>query len=1111
VRAIIVTLAVLTVGCSLAQEEAETVQLAEPYLSQYAGEDATGDHVIALWQFNQPNPGEDVSGNGFDLTLNGAEFVDGGRFGGGALRSQRGWPDVDEAHQARTERGMDITPTGAFTVEMWVQAADDLPEYPEAFLMDNKYVDDLGLQLILTRETAPNVRRLRMNLGFGSRSATWQSEPFATEPGVWRHIAFTYDGEGTGSFIVDGSAMGGETKEGFRAIAMARHALNVGDRVGSLYHGFPGLIDQVRLCTGVLQFSPASFEMMASRSVFVRMERADPIRFLLTNRLRETLNGATARLALGGMSAQIIELPAIASGERHELEFAVDTSLRPDDYTLSASVDIPFDPPFTSTEKFDITVVARELPHIMPVLMWGGAQNDEQLEWLDDIGFTHYIGLGCDFSAVWEAGEATDASTPERMAETRGRLDEALRRGMRVCSGLSPGRWARGQEEYQRIDADGEPYEGHEDVCGLFPRIQQFCFDVGTSMTRAYGDHPAYQTAMIHTEVRGESRPCYHDHDRAAFRAFAGYDIPEQVGDMRGVHYESIDGFPPTRVIPDDYPLYVYYRWLWKQGDGWNRLNTRLHEGLPGDDERPDFWTFHDPAVRVAHVYGSGGDVDYLSQWTYSYPDPIRIGLATEELLQMASGANRPDQQVMKMTQIIWYRSQTAPEPGEEAQLQTGTFADQDVRPQGTGTVDESGRYVARWEREIPGVRFVTIAPMQMREAFWTKIARPIKGIMYHGIGSLLPGVAGGSYQYTHPETKFELQRLCETVVQPLGPALVQIPGRPSDVALLESFASEMFARKGTYGWNGGWTGEMWLVACYAGLQPQVIFDETIERDGLDGFKVLVMPDCDVLTESAVRAVQAFQARGGIVIGDENLCPAITPDILVETHTRDKQADVARALNVEKGLALRAQLDPHYARYADSSTPDVIPYVRSYGSTDYLFGVNDRREYGLYVGHHGLVMENGVPTSATLTIARGGHVYDLVGHREVAAAVGDGGLGIDWDFGPGEGRVFMVTERAIESVRITAPEAAAPGESVTITAEVLGDDGEPLDAIMPVRVDLLDPHGRAAEFSGWYGAKDGRVEIAANIAANDVPGLWRIHVEELASGRSADAYLRVGG
>ncbi|MBD3292698.1 MAG: hypothetical protein GF393_07210, partial [Armatimonadia bacterium] len=980
-------------------------------------------------------------------------------------------------------------------------------DYPTSMLFDKKYVSDADYQLVLSRETAPDQRRLYMYLGFGTQSATWQSEPFSVEPGKWRHIAFTYDGGGTGAFYVDGSAMGAETKDGYGPITAGNRPLYIGDRVGSLYHGFPGLIDQVRFSSRVLEFRPAAFAMESDRTAFVRMEDAGPVRFSVTNRLRDPLEGATVQVTLNGAPQLAEQLPTIASGQSAEVAFDLDTSMRPDDYTIAATVELPTDPPFASTEQFEVTIVPRQTPNRMPVVMWGGAGDDELRDWLQEIGFTHLIGLWCDFNKVWEAEGPTEPSDPEYIEERREDLDDYLRRGMRIVSSLSPGRWARGQEEFQRINREGEHYE-REDVCALFDRIPQFVNDVGASMAMAYGDHPGFDTALIHTEVRGHSHPCFHDHDNAAFREFAGYDIPEGVKDMRGAHYESIDGFPANRVIPDDYPLYVYYRWLWDEGDGWNNLHTQLHEGLK-QGSHEDFWTFHDPAVRTAKVYGQGGNVDYLSQWTYSYPDPIRIGLATEEMLQMVKGADRPDQQVMKMTQIIWYRNQTAPQPGEEVRQQTGEFVDQDVRPQGTGTIDESGQYVARWEREIPDARFVTIAPMQMREALWSKIARPIKGIMYHGIGSLLPGVTHGSYRYTHSQTKYELKRLCETVVEPLGPTLVQVPGRESDVALLESFASEMFARKGTYGWNGGWIGEMWLIANYAGLQAEVVFDETVQQEGLDRYNVLLMPDCDVLTESMVETIQAFQDRGGIIIGDENTCSAITPDILVETHSRPKNAKEARQQNIEKALAVREQLDPHYDRYADTSTPDVIPYVRSYGSTDYLFGINDAREFGLYVGQHELVMENGLPTDAVLEINREGHVYDLVGHREVNTGGNGGVTSIPWHFGPCEGRVFMITERPIANVRITAPQQATAGEAITIAAEVLADNGERVNAIVPVQVEIIDPHGHEAEFSGYYGAKDGGVEINADIAPNDVPGVWRIRVTELASGKVANAYVTV--
>src|SRR5690606_16219500 len=147
----------------------------------------------------------------------------------------------------------------------------------------------------------------------------------------------------------------------------------------------------------------------------------------------------------------------------------------------------------------------------------------------------------------------------------------------------------------------------------------------------------------------------------------------------------------------------------------------------------------------------SGGSVDVLSHWTYTYPDPVRIGLCTDELFAMAR-ANCRGQQVMKMTQIIWYRSQTAP---ANAQLPV----------EGSPWVDQD-----------PNAAYITIAPMHLREALWLKLARPVTGIMYHGWGSLVPVDPPTSYVFTNPNAAPELKRLVSEVVEPLGPTLLQVP-----------------------------------------------------------------------------------------------------------------------------------------------------------------------------------------------------------------------------------------------------------------------------------------------------------------------------------------------
>ncbi len=403
---------------------------------------------------------------------------------------------------------------------------------------------------------------------------------------------------------------------------------------------------------------------------------------------------------------------------------------------------------------------------------------------------------------------------------------------------------------------------------------------------------------------------------------------------------------------------------------------------------------------------------------------------------------------------------------------------------------------------------------MHLREAFWTKIARPIKGIMYHGWSSLVHNEPPRGYRFTNPATRHELTRLTHEVVRPLGPTLLKVPPVKSDVAFLESFASQMFARRGMYGWCGGWGGDAYLTMLYAHFQPEIVYDETIIERGLDGFKVLVMCDADVITEKMLERIKAFQTGGGIIVGDENTTPAIKPDVLMQSYKRTGKADADKAVLLKLAAKLRKDLDAKakYARYVDTSKAEVIPYRRRHKQTDYVFLVNDRREYGEYVGQHGIVMENGLPSDAVVSIARpAGFVYDLVAHHQVPAKAADGKLAVDVHLGPCDGRLLMVSDRAIGGVTVKVPKEANRGGRVECLVEVVSTDGKPLDAVVPVELTIRDATGRPAEFSANYAAVDGKLQVALDIASNDPMGIWQVEARELASGRTATQYFRVHG
>ena len=67
----------------------------------------------------------------------------------------------------------------------------------------------------------------------------------------------------------------------------------------------------------------------------------------------------------------------------------------------------------------------------------------------------------------------------------------------------------------------------------------------------------------------------------------------------------------------------------------------------------------------------------------------------------------------------------------------------------------------------------------------------------------------------------------------------------------------------------------------------------------------------------------------------------------------------------------------------------------------------------------------------------------------------------------------------------------------------------PVDTVIPLRVNISDPNGRPAEYSGYYGAATGQLDLTLDLATNDTPGVWTIEVQELVTGLNTARYVRV--
>ena len=1067
---------------------AGTVAAAEGWNRLYTGEDVTGPSTVAIWQFRRGAEPRDGKGNAH-LTLSGnARIVADERFGGALESFCSGPPDNDKRQGAGTAWSLDLTPRGAFTLEAWIKlkANPTNPKWRSGYIIDKMYIpgttDKKGFNrdyfLKLMRSKSGTDYRLGAGVGLGTEVIGFQSDWRTIAPETWTHVAFAYDGRGMGLFFVNGELSGRRTYPDKGAPQPGSRNVSIGERCGSHYSGLPAYLAQVRISRGIPEALAIPLLLTIrhrhQRTAFERMEKGQTLALTVENTAGRPLTDAVLTVD-SGVGLSRIELGALPL-EPRDVTVPLPCDTKAGAYTLTANVTGMADDRQVSGKATFEWSICRRLPPFMPVVMWGGASFEQMTE----IGFTHALVWMDHFDMqAYKAGAPVEFH--ERMDKTRETLNQTLVAGLRVLGKISPGGYLKGQKSYAEVrkaylchDVYGKPTD-HVDFS--LPRLQQFGYDVGRSVANNVGMFPALDLVLADSEFRDANQVSFRPEAREAFRAFAGYDIPKLVRSKSGVRHREIPGFPRDRVVPDDDRILTFYRWFWGGGDGYPGFVSNERKGVKG--ARVDLRTFWDPAVRCPSKWGSGGEVDLLGHWTYVYPDPLVMGLATDELFAMVKGGP-PYQKVTKMTQVICYRSGT------------------------TETPPADKNKWAEWEKRLPDTRFITVPPDLIEIGFWQKIARPIQAIMYHGAGSLWPSKPGG-YDYTNPDTALRLAGLVKGVIRPFGPMLLNVPDRASDVAMLESFTSQMFSGGATFGSMRNPVGRMHAVLYRGHLQPDIVYDETILRDGLDQYKVLVTPMCAVLTERVANRIRDWQDKGGILVADELLVPRLMPDLLITTCSSGAKADL-----VAKAEELREQLSGAYTPYGDADTADAILRFRAFGSTDYLFVVNDNRTYGDYIGQYRRVMEKGQPLDAALTVRRPqGTVYDLKAGKPVKLNNSGGKLRFTAKLDKGEGRLYMITERRIAGVAVDAPERVTRGKSAPVMITVRDTSDRPIDAVVPVRVDITDAEGRLAEFSGWHAARAGKLTLSLDIAANEVPGAWTITVRELASGLTAQKKLLV--
>ena len=878
------------------------------------------------------------------------------------------------------------------------------------------------------------------------------------------------------------------------------YPVTIGDRVGSLYMPFRGYVQRVvvtpleRLPFAVSAEGRAAFERgepNARLAIAVEDLSGKPASGLKVSAVQLDAGGARVAEASAAVAAD-------ATGAVARVDIPVETRVRPGWQKLRVTVTSADGRTASKDVRFG---VGPRHADRMPVVMWqGGAAKD-----VASFGFTHQMArIG--FNSRTRAEGAT-------ASESIARLDEALVEGIMINDGSGVVYYPPGDspKDYFRLDRNGNPYKGNPTPMEISnPRLVARAREVAADTAAAFADHPAFGGVLACSEWREHSRPSFAT-DHLRYKKETGRDVPAEIVSSRFAR-KAADSRYPDGIVPEDDPVLAWFRWFWSGGDGWpaylsatygeyRRVMGRYGDGSAQQRRHP-FFSWWDPSARCPPRWSCGGDVDVLSQWVYSYPEAMNVGGPAEETLAMASG--RPGQQVFMMTQLINYRSQVAP-------------------------MEEKVSPVPEWVKLRPNAKFPTLPPDSLQEATWTMLAKPVQGIMYHGYGCIYETGEPTGYVYTNPESAKRLRYLLKEVVAPLGPVLKRLGREPSPVAVFESFTSVVMGMP----WASGYSAAPVTFLQRARLDPRVVYEETLERDGFAGIRVLYAPQLRFLTRATADRIRAFQRSGGILVADSDLNPVLTADVTVpvaqirQAPRADQTAEVEaaeaafwvnrkareftaqqKADSVAAADELRARLAPRFAPRVDSDTAEIVTYARRWEKTDYVVAVNDRRTFGEYIGQWGRTMEKGLPVSGVVSLADPGRsvraVYELSRGGACAFTRDGERVKVRLDYETNDGRMLVFLKDRIASLRVACSDSVAPGGVIKAGMQVLGESGRPVPALLPVEIRVYDSSGRELDGAGYLAAENGDARIAIRTNVNDAPGPYRVVFRDRASGLTAE-------
>ncbi len=302
-----------------------------------------------------------------------------------------------------------------------------------------------------------------------------------------------------------------------------------------------------------------------------------------------------------------------------------------------------------------------------------------------------------------------------------------------------------------------------------------------------------------------------------------------------------------------------------------------------------------------------------------------------------------------------------------------------------------------------------------------------------------------------------------------------------------------------------------------AGKLLQQQFLAVVDEDIVDGtlsaqHKAVVLTSIDHLAPTVVAGLEAFAARGGLVLQTSDCQVKIKggvdlgwtpPPPGVRNKMRESLQVAAKMAAALKPHLDKARIEPVFA----CDQPGICATRQAYGDVEYLFAVNATHDPQ---GSPQLGMKATVATIALQPDQRPVYNAVLGGLANEFASRRADKLAARLRFGPGEMRVFARTARDIAAVRVATPmlrrdyTVEQDPIRLELAAAVVDAQGGLLSGSIPLEIRLIDPLG-TVRYQLYRATDRGMLTLSLPLGLNDPPGKWQISVRELLANREGTA------